>query len=278
MNILHVLSAFFFLILNSTISYSQNFQTVPLFIKANADNVGLDEGEEIYRVRNNWLNKLQNGTYDNIQILVPTINGSILLQATKRQIVPNEGIKVTTQSGQYFYNDAGVHYFGSIDGQQYSSVIISVIEDQLHILIQNKQKEVKVIKNHPDIANRYLSKLTEEFDSVIDCGSGITTNGIKNIVPSQNRNSGDCNLICDSQCTGTTDVHVFYEFDFLSFLDEGSDINNCINFITMTHAVINHIYSNIDEVQNNQHQGQNNQAGHPTLSSDINMILSSFHI
>ena len=80
-----------------------------------------------------------------------------------------------------------------------------------------------------------------------------------------------CNVICDT-CEGTTDVHVYYELDFLTYLDEGSSISNCINFITMTHAVINHIYGNIDQVENNNHMG------HPPLSSDVNMLFSGLHI
>ena len=272
MNRLHALIVCSFLFLSSTISYSQTFQNVPLFIRANADNVSLDEGEEIFRVRNAWLNRIKNGSYDNIQIQIPSNEGSYTLLASKRQIVPDDGIKVTTESGQYFQEDGGQHYFGTIAGAGNSTVIISSIEEKLHILIQDTNRKIRVIKNHPDISDRYLSLETSEFDNIINCGSSEESKGLKNGSPSLNRSTGNCNVVCDSPCSGTTDVHVYYEFDFISFLDENSSINDCITFMTMTHAVINHIYSNIDQVANNQH------AGHPNLSSDINMIFSGFHI
>jgi hypothetical protein len=134
MNRLHALIVCSFLFLSSTISYSQTFQNVPLFIRANADNVSLDEGEEIFRVRNAWLNRIKNGTYVNIQIQIPSNEGSYTLLASKRQITPEDGIKVTTESGQYFQEDGGQHYFGTIAGALNSTVIISSIGDHLHIL------------------------------------------------------------------------------------------------------------------------------------------------
>lgn len=272
MNRLHALIVYSFLILSSTISYSQTFQNVPLFIRANADNIGLDDGEEIFRIRNAWLNRIKNGTYDNIQIQIPSNEGSYTLLASKRQIVPDDGIKVTTASGQYFQEEGGKHYFGTIAGVPNSTVIISSIGEQLHILVQDINKKIRVVKNHPDISDRYLSLETSEFDNIINCGSSDEDKRLKKGSPSLNRSTGNCNVVCDSPCSGTTDLNVYYEFDFISFLDENSSINDCITFMTMTHAVINHIYSNIDQVANNQHNG------HPNLSSDINMIFSGFHI
>ena len=64
----------FMSLIYATTSIAQNYQNVPVFYRANADNIGLEDGEEVFRVRSAWLNRLKDGRYNQIEITLSLIH------------------------------------------------------------------------------------------------------------------------------------------------------------------------------------------------------------
>jgi len=137
MNLFRTAFAMFGFVLFITSVYSQTFQNVPVFYRNSGDNVNADEGEEIFRARNSWLNHLRNGTFDDVKITIPSSDGGKTLEMSKREIVAESGALVTTASGQSFYTDPGVYYSGKFQNEENSSGVLGVRGSQLTLVTQD---------------------------------------------------------------------------------------------------------------------------------------------
>ena len=264
----------FMSLIYATTSIAQNYQNVPVFYRANADNIGLEDGEEVFRVRSAWLNRLKDGRYNQIEITIPSSNGVQTLKLKQRQIAPTEGITVTTASGQSFIADPGVYYYGKIQNSENSTAIVSVSpRGSMYVFLQEADGSICEIAESSDHNNQYLSADFKNREEMI-CPLSKNTSGVKTPKGSNLQRMSGCSPtdMDDANCANETFIiNVFYEFDHISYIDEGRDIQNCIDWITDTHGIVNLIYDNIGNVSNNDQQTT-------PLSSGIDLLLSGIFI
>jgi len=268
--------SFYFLIGNAEI-LSHDFQNIPLFIRNATDNVDQPMNEETFRVRNTWYNRLKNGNYKNVKISIPSAKGTEILQLSQRKITPDEGIKVSTSSGNAYLSDPGLFYFGEIKNKTKSTAILSIRKEKLYLFWQDEGGNQMTISNHPENEVAYLlSPDNNNRKSDFKCGSTDSGNPKLNKDADPKKSLSVCGPTDPLDCAGSvTTLHVHYELDHLTYVDENSSIDDCIVFIARTHAVVNHIYSNIQNVDNNQDTlcpfTQVNSGG-------VNLLMSGLHI
>jgi len=269
-----VATAFLLSLLFVNTSIAQTFQNIPVFFRNNADNESLEDGEEIFRVRNAWLNRLKDGRYEDIKITLPSAEGDKVLELSKRAIAPPEGIKVTTASGQFFMADPGVHYFGTIKNEERSTVIIGVSPSaKMYMFMQESDGRICEIAQSKDHNGKYLFAEFKDQETMI-CPLSTDNHNQKQKGNNNLQKMSGCAIddMDDANCPNETfNVNVYYELDHITYIDEGSDIQNCIDWMTDTHSIVNMIYDNIDNVSNN------NQQILP-LSSGIDLLFSGLFI
>jgi len=211
--------------------------------------------------------------YEHISIDLPVNtakNKSYKLNLDKSDIIPASGLKVQTSSGLSFLTDSGKTFVGRIEGDKKSFVVFTVFQNYITGLLQNENGITHSISPNTGKENQVILQQIKQNTESNNYVCSTVKNEPTNENFSNHKSNGNCNQPCAFDCSGSTTVHVYYEMDYIAFLDEGN-IQNCINFMTSTHAVIHNIYNNITNVSNND--GPNNP-----LPGGVNMIMSGLFI
>jgi Metallo-peptidase family M12 len=160
----------------------------------------------------------------------------------------SEGFFVTTGStpaGKFFYTQEVMHFRGKIKGKPGSFAALSILPDQVVGVIADEGGNINI-----GAINTTAAKLAQEHiiyrerDLLVtpsfECGSSMETPASNNDNPLPLYNPG-------ASTTGVVNaepVDIYFEADYLTYVNNSSSVTNVVNYVTALFNVINGVFIN----------------------------------
>ncbi len=232
--------------IKEVVNETESFDKINLFtsegmIKKNKDITDNIRQYNILTLNNNSLKKIITGNLNSISVEIPLISRKILnLKLVKSEVFTQDfellaqtetGIKKTPYK-------RGVFYRGIAEGDERSIAALSFFENEIIGVISTEDGNYNLGKINGE-ETTYIIYNDNQLKSInnFHCGSGDLYN--KFVKPAFNGN-----ITTEGDASGRLPVRIYFEADYRTYLDKGSNINNVGNFISGIFNSVALLYQN----------------------------------
>lgn len=233
------LSAFFVL---TTCIYAQ--ETYSVLEESRYDEPVLGSGVltsyKTFVLNRDVLKKLKSEAYDEISLRIPSPDGGTFEAKLHKRNIHSEGFSVNTPTGKVDHLDMGVHYGGQLADDPHSFAAFSFFDQSMVGLIATDAGNYNVVflrDENKNPSNRYV--VYNDQALTIENPFHCATDDLPEIprLTSDEKSGDDGNRA--STCKTVTQ---YYECDRQMYVDNGSNVQNTVNWVAGMFNVVNYLY------------------------------------
>lgn len=181
------------------------------------------------------INTLKNQK-NTFELMLPTKNGDVLLVLEKTEITTSD-FEVNTPQGKVKVKLPSF-YKGKIKGEPKSFVALTVTDNTFEGLISGQKLNLTVGRIKNQRGSLHVVYDSGEIQNATPICGGEVTKKIEGVIEKSNLESVNTTL-CKA-------VEIFFEADYQTYLDNGSNVNNVVNMITSIFNNVVQLYANED--------------------------------
>ncbi|MCY7292919.1 MAG: M12 family metallo-peptidase [Ferruginibacter sp.] len=149
----------------------------------------------------------------------------------------------TDPANKFMYENTALHYKGFIKGKPHSFAAVSILNDKLIAVIADEKGNINIgAINNASAQQTNEHIIYRETDLLIknefECGTENLLSNSNNIIPSYTQQATTAATI------NVEPIDIYFEADYRTYLNNGSNVTNTLNYVTALFNVVKTMYQN----------------------------------
>ena len=147
----------------------------------------------------------------------------------------------TNPTKKFIYEKTAMHYKGFVKGKPHSFAAVSIMKDKLVAVIADEKGNINIGEINTaeaKLASKHI--IYREADLLItndfECGTNEVLNNFNGPIPSYS-NQAPLTAAINEEA-----VDVYFEADYQTYLNNGSNVTNTLNYVTALFNVVKQLY------------------------------------
>ena len=149
----------------------------------------------------------------------------------------------TNPTKKFIYENTAMHYKGFVKGKPHSFAAVSIMKDKLVAVIADEKGNINIgaiNTAEAKLASKHI--IYREADLLItndfECGTNEVLNNFNGPIPSYSNQASLTATINEEA------VDIYFEADYQTYLNNGSNVTNTLNYVTALFNVVKQLYEN----------------------------------
>ncbi len=149
----------------------------------------------------------------------------------------------TSPTNKFSYENTTIHYKGFIKGKPHSFAALSLMNDKLFGVIADEKGNINIgaintLEAHQTNEHIFYRETDLLIKNDFECGTDDLLNTHNNPIPSYS-------LLSPTAATINAEpIDVYFEADYQTYINNGSNVNNTLNYVTALFNVVKTMYEN----------------------------------